>query len=376
MVKEKRSRKKKVKIAAVVLLVLLIYPAVTYVRALTYPGAATFAARTSDWARQMGAGPLVNAAENWWYTRHQPADGTPSAGSLPVAQPTTALPGAPKNLAVSANPVPGEGVWVPGARNSAGAVADYTTFVRPDVGHASVVAGIALLDQKLTRAQLIAGTKEPGGSGWPEGAQVPDASRPSLLATFNSGFKFSDTGGGFYADGRVAQPLENGYASMVIDRSGTVSIGQWGRDFTLTPDVVAVRQNLELMVDGGKPVPGLAGNPAGQWGSAKNQFQYTWRSGAGTDAAGNLIYVGGDRLTLSSLGDAMVQAGIVRGMELDIHTGMVSFNTYRPDIAGSAPEKLLPTMPSPADRYLTKDQRDFFAITMAGSSIPSPIQNQ
>ena len=63
---------------------------------------------------------------------------------------------------------------------------------------------------------------------------------------------------------------------------------------------------------------------------------------------------------------------IVRGMELDIHDGMVTFNTYRPDLPGVAPLKLLPTMPSPADRYLVADQRDFFAVTMrpgTGSAI-------
>ncbi|MCW2690314.1 MAG: hypothetical protein JWR37_5204, partial [Mycobacterium sp.] len=252
--------------------------------------------------------------------------------------------------------------------------AEYTTFIRPDPQHASVVAGVAMLDQNVVRAHLVAGTKEPGGGAWPERAMVPDALRPTLLATFNSGFKFADTAGGFYADGRIGKPLKAGLASVVIDSVGAVSIGQWGRDVTMGTDVVAVRQNLDLVVDGGRPVAGLTGNPAGQWGSASNQFQFTWRSGIGVDAQGRLVYVGGDHLTLSTLAGAMVQAGIVRGMELDIHTGMVSFSSYRPDLAGVAPVKLLPTMTRPADRYLVPDQRDFFTITLRTAPVPGSAQ--
>jgi hypothetical protein len=174
-----------------------------------------------------------------------------------------------------------------------------------------------------------------------------------------------DITGGFYLDGRTARPLRDGQASLVIDRKGQMTIGQWGRDVTMTSDVAAVRQNLALVVDGGKPVADLAGNADGRWGSAKNQFQYTWRSGAGLDAKGNLVYVAGNKMNLTTLAAAMVDAGIVRGMQLDIHTGMASFASWKPGIAGgpSMPTKLLPAMTRSADRYLIPDQRDFFYLT-------------
>ncbi|MEV5721706.1 hypothetical protein AB0L41_48315 [Amycolatopsis mediterranei] len=360
-----KRRPRRLKRALLVLAILLVYPAVTYVQALTDPGAATFAARTADWARAMGAGPVVNALENWWYTRHPPADNPPDADTSPKAAPPALgdTANAPTALPVLPGALPGEGVWVPGARMPGGQAADYTTFVRPDRSHASVVAGIVAFDQKWIRTSLIAGTKEPGGPGWPERARVPDSLRTALLATFNSGFKLRDTDGGFFADGRYGKPLQNGMASLVIDRSGVATVGVWGRDAHPGPQVAAVRQNLELVVDGGAPVPGLAGNPAGQWGSARNQFQYTWRSGVGTDAHGRLIYVAGNQLTLTALAGALVSAGVVRGMELDIHSGMVDCNLFRPDLKGSAPVTLLPSMPSTPDRYLDADQRDFFAVT-------------
>ena len=194
---------------------------------------------------------------------------------------------------------------------------------------------------------------------------MPAADVPSLVATFNSGWKFRDIDGGFYLNGRTGSPLRNGQASVVIDDRGGVSVGQWGRDVRMTPHVVAVRQNLALVVDRGAPAPGLADNGSEQWGSRHNQLQFAWRSGLGTDAAGNLIYVAGRGLTLRTLADAMTQAGIQRGMELDIHSRMVAFASWQPGPAGPVtPSKLLPDMPAPADRYLNPDQRDFFYVTV------------
>ncbi|HVV12263.1 phosphodiester glycosidase family protein [Amycolatopsis sp.] len=349
---------------------LLAYPGVTYVQALTYPGNAPWGVRTVDWLRDMGGGQVVNAVENWWYTRHQPPNTAPPPDSLPGTAPAgqQAVPGThPGAVGVTGIPLPGEGVWVPGARLPDGAAADYTTFVRPDPQHAAVVAGVAWLNQSLVRTTLIAGTKEPRGAAGPEGAAVPGSLRRSLLATFNSGFKMRDCACGVYLDGVQGPSLREGAASAVVHVNGRVTVDQWGRDAALGPDVVAVRQNLDLVVDNGKPVTGLWQNPAGQWGSASNQFQYTWRSGLGVDRAGNLIYVAGDKLTLTTLAQALVQAGVVRGMELDIHAQMVSFNSYRPDLPGIPPQHLLPSMQGSPDRYLAADQRDFFAVTLAAA---------
>jgi hypothetical protein len=366
-------RRKIITIGAVVL---LVYPGVTYAQALTYPGDASFSVRTVDWLRQMGAGQVVNAVENWWYTRRQPSAAQPAADSLPkvVAGQGQAAGPRPADIPVASPSLPGEGVWVPGARTRGGNAADYTTFIRPDSTHASVVAGVAWLNQRLVRTTLIAGTREPRGFAGPDEAAVPQTLRTALLATFNSGFKTQDCTCGAYIDGIQSPSLRNGVASAVVHSDGTVSIGQWGRDATLTPDTTAVRQNLDLVVDGGSPVPGLRLNPAGHWGSASNQFQYTWRSGLGMDRDGNLIYVAGDKLTLTSLADAMVRAGVVRGMELDIHSQMVTFNAYRPDLPGTAPTHLLPGMSGEATRYLRPDQRDFFAVSLRPQNGPVRVQ--
>ncbi|GAA2553827.1 phosphodiester glycosidase family protein [Pseudonocardia hydrocarbonoxydans] len=359
------NRRRRWVAAAVV--ALSIWPLASYTQALTYPGNASFAVRTVEWVRDNGGGGLVDLVESIWY-RQGPTATAPDPAGLPRPSATSSAAPAPAPLPVlqGATPVPGEGVWTAGQAAPGGTPAVYTTFIRPDPQHPSVVAGVARFDQGLTRTQVIAGTREPTGSAGPEGAQVPAVARSALVATFNSGFKMKDANGGYYADGQVRVPLRDGAASLVIHRDGTATIGRWGRDVTAGPDVVTVRQNLDLIVDGGRPVPGLDVNAFGTWGSARNQLQYTWRSGLGTDAAGNLIYVGGKDLTLASLADALTRAGAVTGMELDIHDNMVDLFTYRHDPSGalSTATKLLPNMPGPADRYLVPDQRDFVAITL------------
>jgi hypothetical protein len=353
------------RIAALVVVVALIPIGVSYGRALIYPGNASFTVRTVEWVRDHGGSPLVDFAENIYYRLHAPSNAAPAPSTLPQAS-GTAVASAPAPLSTlpGATALPGEGVWQAGPRIAGRASGLYTTFIRPDPQHSSVVAGVARFDQRLVSAHLIAGTKEPTGLGWPEGGQVPPELRAGLVATINSGFKMKDANGGFLADGRTAVPLRNGAASLVIDRSGRATIGVWGRDVGPGADIAAVRQNLELIIDHGQPVAGLDINAGGRWGTASNQLQYTWRSGVGTDAQGNLIYVAGAGMTLSTLAQALSQAGAVTAMQLDIHNQMVDMFSYAHSSADQLTSTpLLPDMYGPPDRYLRPDQRDFIALT-------------
>lgn len=369
------------RVTAVVAAVLVGTVGLSYGNALTAPGYATWQVRTVDWVREHGGGGLVTQAENWWYAHNTPTGTAPAAGSLPtagavapaVAPISTAVRPPTLPLLPGTSPLAGEARWVPGPQQVGGSPILYTGYFRPDPRFPSQIVGAAWMDRSLTSTHLLAGTREPGGTTGPGNAQVPTVLRPTLVAAFNSGWKMKDITGGYYADGRTVVPLKDGAASVVIDTSGAVTVGQWGRDVAMSPQVAAVRQNLALIIDGGAPAAGLTDNSGGAWGSTKNQFQYTWRSGIGTDHAGNLIYVGGDKLTLAGLARAMVEAGVQRGMELDIHPGMVTFNTFHPAHGGPfglAAAKLLPDMPQPATRYLNPDQRDFFAVTLR-SPVPA-----
>ncbi|GAA3109981.1 phosphodiester glycosidase family protein [Pseudonocardia yunnanensis] len=340
---------------------------ISYAQALSYPGDAGIAVRTAEWVRDNGGGGLVDLAENLWYSR--PSGGSaapdPALGYTGQAAAARTAPNAPAALPVLAGvaPLRGEGLWIPRAAAATGIPALYTTFIRPDPQYPNVIAGVARFDQSLTRTDLIAGTRQPDLSTTAP-AKVPDADRASLVATFNSGFKMKDARGGFFLRGRTIVPLRDGAASLVIRQDGRATIAQWSRDAAAGPDVTAVRQNLDLIVDGGHPVSGLDTNAGGTWGSSGNQLQYTWRSGLGEDAAGDLVYVGGANLTLATLAKALTSAGAVRGMELDIHSRMVDFNGYQHAGGELSSTKLLPDMPNGDTRYLVPDQRDFVAVTL------------
>jgi hypothetical protein len=300
--------------------------------------------RTSDWFRDHGFETMVNDVEQWWYTRSPPKGSRPARAEVPAATPR------------SDRWVDVTGLAVPKASVQ-------EEFLQPDRAHPSVAATVVRVDQSATRLVFVPGTKEPGGRRWAWHSEIPVSERARAIAAFNAGFKFRHTRGGLYTEGHHAvRPLEKGLASLVITSDGAATVAQWGRDATMTPQVVSVRQNLALIVDGARPAPGLRSDRGGRWGTRKSQFQYTWRSGLGVDAQNRLVYVAGNHLTLRSLASALVDAGAVRAMQLDIHDGVVTFNWYRPTGSTVTASKLVPAMERGADRYLVPDQRDFFAL--------------
>ena len=125
----------------------------------------------------------------------------------------------------------------------------------------------------------------------------------------------------------------------------------------------AVRQNLGLIVDGGKLVPGLADASSSLWGGTVGNQIYVWRSGVGVDAHGNLVYAAGPGLNVQTLAEILRRAGCVRAMELDINTWWTSFTFYAPDGHGGVqPSNLLATMVRSPSRYLTDGTRDFIEV--------------
>ena len=111
------------------------------------------------------------------------------------------------------------------------------------------------------------GPSSPAARDGPISCRSMPSVRPQLLAAFNSGFKLADAEGGYYDSGRLARPMRPGAATLWITTDGTLDVGEWGRDVsTQTPGLVMARQNLDLIVDGGQPVPGVQDNDPARWG--------------------------------------------------------------------------------------------------------------
>jgi membrane-associated phospholipid phosphatase len=360
--------------AASVLVILLVVSPVgySYAGALTFPGNAGWASRSVDWLRSNGGGGLVDSVENFWYARTPPPEfGRPplitnpfgtafprSAPSGPVAPPVIATPVRPL--------VAHEGEWVPGPVTSHGRPVLYTAQWRSDPGHTGVVVSAIWFDSRLLRPQVVAGTKEPGGH-WPWGARIPQDLWSSTVAAVNGGFRFHDSRGGFYQDHKVGWGLQPGAASLIVYKDGRVDIDAWPSSSPDLASINTVRQNLGLIVEGGKAVDGLDRNAGDRWGDSKNQLQYTWRSGLGVDRNGNLVYVAGDQLNLEMLAQALQSAGAVRAMQLDIHPGMVHAELLETDPLaryGESGRLLLEGMEGSSTRYFEQDERDFIALRL------------
>ncbi|HZO78948.1 MAG TPA: phosphodiester glycosidase family protein [Solirubrobacteraceae bacterium] len=354
------------RIFALVLAVLLCVVFISFVVAMNQPSNAPLGVRAVEWLRGNGAAWLVSDFENIYYSWNVPATGGPTLKKLPKigASHTQAATGyrPPPIRAVIHPALPGEGVWHRTGPLVHGSAPVLVTTFRPDPNYPQLVAGVAWMSSALTRLELYPGRYEPPNAGATP-AEVPLRQRGGLLATFNSGFRLEDDQGGFFAQGRLYAPLRKGQATLVAYSNGKVDVRAWRGGPRPAADVRVARQNLPLIVEGGRLNPSL--NNGALWGATVGNAVRVWRSGVGVDAHGNLIYAAADIQTAQSLAQILRRAGAVRAMELDINSAWTTFNFYGAWGAGN-PQKLLPGMDRPATRYLTPDDRDFFALYAHG----------
>jgi hypothetical protein len=378
----KHRRRRVLAAIGLVLAVCLIWLAVSLGGALTNPALGSSAsARLAEWFREHGASSIVNWAENEWYSHHPPkVGGALPKGTIHKATPTTLpvtttvahLPEPAPIVPIASPPVAGEGQWSPAGRLVNGVPAVYTTELRPSAIHTSFVVGVAWMDTTLLKATLYSGSQIPGGGPYTHTAPISPNDATSLITAFNAGFLEPASNGGYYTDGKVIDPLRTGAASFVVYKNGSSTVGQWGRDVSMTPAVVSVRQNLDLLVDNGQVVPAAYNSGATQWGATLGGGDYVWRSGLGVTADGALVYVGGPGLDIVDLANILVRAGAVRAMELDINTDWVNYSIYQPSSpTGQANAAngtlLLPGMTGGPSRYFASWwARDF--ITMSAGS--------
>ena len=338
-------------------------------RALTAPGGGTTSSRLAEWARDHYLGPVITFGE--WVTYQPPkVGGKPEfsladpQGKLDYARERGFEPYIPKALAPFATPaLAGEGEWRL-VETVHGDPALFTTFLRVDSVHTSYVAGLASFDQRLVTFQLHPGAEDPGQDFGGVPSWIPPGSRAGLVATFNGGFKLDSAGGGFYLNGATRGSLVPGVASVVYYRDGTIKVGEWGRDVSMTPEVVGVRQNLKLIVNQGQVPASVNQDVETSWGATLGGAYYVWRSGIGETKDGRIIFVYGPSLSVRSLADLLQRAGAVEGMQLDINPFWMSFEYYKADghQDDPTPVVLLPTQQQTPYRYYSVYSRDFTAV--------------
>ncbi len=196
------------------------------------------------------------------------------------------------------------------------------------------------------------------------GPTISSTEAPSLLAAFNGGFKATVGAGGTEIDGQVLTPLVTGMASFVIDAAGQGSIGVWGQPGfpPSTGQGLSVRQNLPPLVLQGAPAAN-AGTWAA-WGATITDLSTVARSALGEDASGDLLYAASASALPIDLAQALVDAGAVIGMELDINPDWV-----QADVASAPGGALVAAIPGqypPANQYQSGWTRDFITVLAGG----------
>jgi hypothetical protein len=354
----------------------VISPAVySYTTTMLQPSSLPLWPRTVEWIRANHGNWLVDTAEHYYYSWKAPDPGGPQLTKLPAVgqQPASELshpraaarkrsdpPPWPRPVkTVFAHPLPGEGIWHrTGPLVDGGPPVLVTTF-RTEVDYPRIVAYVAWFDHTRTDAAWYPGRYEPPNAPVRGPMMIPNDQRWRLLATFNGGFIHVDGNNGSAVDGRTYEPLTQGLATMIAYRDGRVDVTSWKGGPDAGPQIAFARQSLPLIVDNGRLNPLLDNST--KWGYTLGNAVRVWRTGAGIDRRGNLIYAAADSQTVVTLAQILQRAGAVRAMQLDINPEWPTLNTYGHH-GGLDPVMVVPNYQQSANRYLVPDDRDFFAI--------------
>jgi hypothetical protein len=225
--------------------------------------------------------------------------------------------------------------------------------------------GVTLLrlDQSLVHLTLHAGSVDGGEVGWRFGDKITAAEIHHVLAAFNGGFKLSYPGVGFTSGSHVASPLQAGLGSIVTYTDGTTNIGSWDAGVPGTQKhVFSVLQNQGLLVDRGVAPASTSNCITSCWGATIGARTSVARSGIGITQSGQLVWAAGEQLVPSELASALIGAGVLRAVELDINPDWVAGYLFEHHRGGPTGVPLVPGQLGIAGMFLQPYSRDFLAV--------------
>ncbi len=218
-------------------------------------------------------------------------------------------------------------------------------------------------DQAKLRVDLHAGSLDGGTTGWTYGDQITGREVHRVIAGFNGGFKLTYSNVGFVSGGHVAVPLKQGLASIVTYANGTTDIGAWGAGIPRAGEkVYSVLQNQLLLVSNALAAPTVSTCITTCWGNTIGNLSVVARSALGITAGGELIWAAGEHLTPASLASALIAAGVVRAIELDINPDWVAGYLYVHHVGGPVANPVVPGQLGIVGQLLAPDARDFLTV--------------
>ncbi len=315
---------------------------------------------------------IVDVFDRIKYSIVKPPNLYVASDSVPIALsdgrlPTSTLALSPISVS-GVSSTDGAGIW----RNIPldlfpGRIVAARTFVNPDPMRPYAFVTLIQMDMASLRLWSVAGTQEPAAKvGKPGPGIIPKSTQGNgmLVAAFNGGFQYRDGQYGMMVGKTTYLPLKKDIATLVAYTDGTVRIVKYeGQDFG--KNISFIRQNCPMLIENGIIASNDQANTA-LWGHTVSPGIYTWRSGIGITANGNLIYAVGNSLTPSTLAAALQAAGAVNAMQLDINPYWVRFNIFN-HYAGGAYDHfaLMKGLQDGSHSYLNGYQKDFFYVTKA-----------
>lgn len=255
--------------------------------------------------------------------------------------------------------------WTVATSSARGVMVDYRTIVIGGVTFRAVRlrARTTLLRWHVGSTDPNLAVRAPADAG--PSIDWANEGRAGVVAVFNGGFKQLARAGGAVVDGVTLEPLVPSHMTIALDAAGHWALGLWGvkgyppRGF----HPISYRQNLGPLVWHGALTAAATSPDWGLWGAPLGGVPDEPRSGLGVDARGNLIYVATmDHILVAPLGQALIAAGAVTAMQLDI-------NPYWPILGaslvplhatGGALPVQLPNSEHSPTVYETGWTRDFF----------------
>ncbi len=231
------------------------------------------------------------------------------------------------------------------------------------------------------------------GGGDPPGASakapvdadpsISSTEAPMVVAAFNGAFKIDAGAGGMIVDGVTVSPILPNKAAAVVYDDGSVDVGTWGVSVPAkdrTP--VAVRENLQLLVDNGAITAAARNSSDAVWGASVSGA-VSARSSLGVDKDGNVFFAAAMSAVPLDLAEALSGVGVVRGMQLDMNPAWISLGVA--DRPGGGLSARVPGQNLSPGVFTSGWSRDFVAVlakpnrschlvfpTPAGLAAPDP----
>jgi len=238
------------------------------------------------------------------------------------------------------------------------------TFVRPDPTRPYAYVTLIQLDMRSLKLGAVAGQKQPAGPIGKSGpGKIPESivASNNLVAAFNGGFQYRDGKYGMIVGNTTYLPLEKDFATLIASGSGKLTLIKYEGQLPNEP-IEFIRQNCPMLIENGQ-IAGFDEMNKKLWGRTLATDIYTWRSGLGLTANGNLIYAVGNNLTPQTLAQALKMGGAINAMQLDINPFWVRFNIFDTNGNGSYKTSVLTKgVYNGSKEFLNGYEKDFFYI--------------